>query len=293
MLNKNQPIIKKVPLNKSVVLHPKMLTSNMYKNIVQLLTQQVDNRLVDGGIVQSNTIAVTSIGEGRVIPMSLNGSVKFDVQYTATLFTPVIHEVYQCMMVSKNDFATVMRPAMINGMRLRLNIYVLRQSSKLNNVIDPITCTPHATYNIKMSCFTRDYTKNIIVAIGEIVFEQPTYTEIVEVIIPDDTPASLIESQNADDPIINETLSLIEGARMVDVADGGSDADEDVAAAESGEDDLDEDMDVEDGLSAAGSEASVDEGAVDGLEDDDDIALEGGDDVKDDADGFPSDDDVF
>ena len=94
-------------LRDAVLVKPMLLGSNYREMVQQLTRNKVEGVCSRHGFVMPGSVAVHKVAHGRLEAVSLNGDVRFDVQYHANVCNPPIGAVMRARVINANKFGVL------------------------------------------------------------------------------------------------------------------------------------------------------------------------------------------
>ena len=94
-------------LKDAVLMKPHLLGSNYRDMIQQLMRQRVEGMCSRHGYIMPGSLSIHKVWPGRLEAVSLNGDVRFDIQYYANVCNPPVGTVLTARVVNTNKFGVL------------------------------------------------------------------------------------------------------------------------------------------------------------------------------------------
>ena len=91
-------------LRDAIIMKPQLLGSNYREMVQQIMRMKVEGVCSRHGYVMSGSVALHKVSAGRIEGVSLNGDVRFDVQYYASVCNPPVGSILTARVVNTNKF---------------------------------------------------------------------------------------------------------------------------------------------------------------------------------------------
>lgn len=97
----------KSTLNTKITIHPQDLNKNIETILLKKLKETLEGKCCKDGYIKTNSIAMVNRSLGRIEPGYFNGSMIYNVEYSADICNPSEKQLIECNVVSLNKIGVL------------------------------------------------------------------------------------------------------------------------------------------------------------------------------------------
>jgi DNA-directed RNA polymerase subunit E'/Rpb7 len=268
-------------LIKKIVVPSKFLNKNFNDYIYLQLKEKIENKCIDEGYVEENSIKIINKSVGKLLNSQFTGDITFEIVYTANICNPMIGNIIDCKVKFINKLG-------ILGNNGPIDIVIGKEFHTNTNVFNKIK----EGQNIKVQVIGKNFTLNsskIIVTAKLWNIEELNKKEFI--LNSDLTPIN-----DNDEYMNNEYEDDVDNVDNVDDVDDNNDDDNDGNDNDGNDEDDDEvislnDLKFDDEIQKDDEEEDINEEDDEEDDEDNDENDDGNNDKEDDEDDEENEDD--